>query len=275
MKALLFSYAAAVGRIYNDMLFDCHNDVLTSELTLEAKIAAIRGYKSVGRVVCALWTSGGEGVEIAEKAKAALDFDFAVEDLGAFTESDLSRAIRLKPLYCGLTWNYDNSLAGGALGRGGLTSTGGRYVQTLESHGVRIDTAHLNERSFREVASAAEKIFCSHASLYELAPYPRNLKPYQVNEILSRGGVVALTPITKFNSLSFPETIDYFVEKYGLRGVAIGSDFYGSTDFPKDLKSYSDFARVRASLMDRGYSASDVDDVFYRNAARFFDEREE
>ena len=39
---------------------------------------------------------------------------FAVEDMHFFTPEHADNLIRLSPVYCGLTWNYDNGLAGGA-----------------------------------------------------------------------------------------------------------------------------------------------------------------
>ena len=64
--------------------------------------------------MCALWTSGGATLDIAANIKAATSFDFAVEDMGFYDERDEEKLLSLNPLYCSLTWNFDNRFAGGA-----------------------------------------------------------------------------------------------------------------------------------------------------------------
>lgn len=252
------------------MIFDCHNDILTSGRSDEEIVSTICGYKKSGRVVCALWTSGGATLDIAANIKAATSFDFAVEDMGFYDERDEEKLLSLNPLYCSLTWNFDNRFAGGASGRGGLTESGRTLARFLENNGIKIDTAHLNRKSFFDVTDRSERIFCSHASIDELCPNPRNLTGEQIKIIVECGGIVGLTPINKFNSLPFDETIDYFVQKYGITSAAIGSDFFGSTDFPSDLKNYDDLTVIREKLERKGYKKDDLDLIFYGNAAKFF-----
>lgn len=252
------------------MIFDCHNDILTSGRSDEDIITTIRGYKKSGRVVCALWTSGGATLDFAANIKVATSFDFAVEDMSFYDERDEEKLLSLNPLYCSLTWNFDNRFAGGASGRGALTESGRTLVRFLENNGIKIDTAHLNRKSFFDVAERIEKVFCSHASIDELCSAPRNLTNEQIGIIVECGGIVGLTPINKFNSLPFGETIDFFVQKYGIGSAAIGTDFYGSDDFPQNTKTYADLAVIRGNLERKGYSASDLDLIFYGNAAKFF-----
>ena len=250
------------------MIFDCHNDILTSGLDETTITETIRAYN--GRVVCALWTTDGASLDFAAKIKSKIDFRSAVEDMGFYVESDEKKLIMLAPLYCSLTWNNDNRFAGGALGTIGLTSDGEELLRLFERNGIKTDTAHLNRKSFFEVAEHTEKIFCSHTSVDELCHNPRNLTDEQIGIIKERGGIVGLTPINKFNSLPFDLTIDYFVQKYGIGTVAIGSDFYGSTDFPDDLKTYDDFGIVKEELRARGYTERDLDKIFHVNAEKFF-----
>lgn len=250
------------------MIFDCHNDILTSGLGETTITETIRAYN--GRVVCALWTTDGASLDFAAKIKSRIDFRFAVEDMGFYSEGDEEKLIALAPLYCSLTWNNDNRFAGGALGTGGLTSDGVKLLQLFERSGIKTDTAHLNRKSFFGVAEQTEKIFCSHTSVDELCHNPRNLTNEQIRIIKERGGIVGLTPINKFNLLPFDLTIDYFVQKYGTETIAIGSDFFGSTDFPDDLKNYDDFGIVKEKLRARGYAERDLDKIFHGNAERFF-----
>lgn len=60
------------------------------------------------------------------------------------------------------------------------------------------------------------------------------------------------------------------MQKYGITSAAIGSDFFGSTDFPSDLKNYDDLTVIREKLERKGYKKDDLDLIFYGNAAKFF-----
>lgn len=265
-----FRVAAIIRRIYIVMIFDCHNDILTSGLDEKAIIREIRGYDAIGKVVCALWTSEGASLDFALKVKKRVEFCFAVEDMGFYSNRDKEKLIALKPLYCSLTWNYDNRFAGGALGKSGLTRDGADLIGLLSENNVKIDTAHLNRKSFFDVAERAAGIFCSHASVDELCHNPRNLTAEQIKIVKARGGIVGLTPIRKFNSLPLADTIDFYVQKYGVESLAVGSDFYGSTDFPEDLASYGDFVTLKERLSKKGYTEYAVNRIFYANAADFF-----
>lgn len=252
------------------MIFDCHNDILTSVLDERAIVKAIRGYSKIGKVVCALWTSEGASLDFALKIKNRVEFCFAVEDMGFYNARDEEKLIALKPLYCSLTWNYDNRFAGGALGQSGLTRDGEELIGFLSENNVKIDTAHLNRKSFFDVAERSERIFCSHTSIDKLCHCPRNLTDEQIKMVKERGGIVGLTPIRKFNSLPFANTVDFYAQKYGIESLAVGSDFYGSTDFPEDFASYEDFAAVKEKLSKKGYTEYAVNRIFYANAANFF-----
>lgn len=72
-------------------------------------------------------------------------------------------AMKLRLLYrlgvrsFGLTWNYANLLADGALEtRGGFNDFGKHVVQELNTLHVWTDVSHLNERSFWDVIEIAK-----------------------------------------------------------------------------------------------------------------------
>lgn len=77
----------------------------------------------------------------------------------------------------GLTWNYANLLADGALEtRGaGLTTFGKHVVQEFNTLHVWTDVSHLNERSFWDVIEIARNPIASHSNCRKLCQHPRNL----------------------------------------------------------------------------------------------------
>ena len=105
------------------MIFDLHNDLPTAKLSATERIRLLTG--TVETVVYAFWTS-----ELAEPLKFIADgmrelggtIPFAIEDLWFVNESNIDAVCSLRPVYCSLTHNGRNSLAGGALENGRLTS---------------------------------------------------------------------------------------------------------------------------------------------------------
>ena len=68
--------------------------------------------------------------------------------------------------------------------------------------------------------------------------------------------------------------IDHIVQIAGsVRHCALGSDLdggFGTEQGPRDLDTYVDLHKLEAILERRGYSAADVDAIFYGNWLRFF-----
>ena len=64
------------------------------------------------------------------------------------SKQNIYEIINMHPKYCGLTWNANNNLAGGALDYGNMTEYGQDVVKMLEESDIFVDSAHLNEKSF-------------------------------------------------------------------------------------------------------------------------------
>ncbi|GHV03463.1 hypothetical protein FACS1894211_16190 [Clostridia bacterium] len=265
------------------MIFDLHNDLLTSGAPYTAR------YFSVPRrVVLAVWTTRMKldvptlSVLLSD-AKARLSavrpkLDFAVEDLGFLTDAEIARFTRLPLLYAGLTWNGENRFAGGAESDGGLTAAGKGMIRSLEKAGIVLDTAHLNETSFYAAADASSKpLLCSHAAFYGPRAHCRNLKDAQLRRIVDSEGLAGLCAVGPFLSESgdasradFVRHIGYFLDRFGDQNLAVGTDFHGTSDLPQGLKTYRNFHRLAADLSAKGVSDASIENIFYRNAERFF-----
>ncbi len=110
-------------------------------------------------------------------------------------------AMKLRLLYrlgvrsFGLTWNYANLLADGALEtRGaGLTTSGKHVVQELNALHVWTDVSHLNERSFWDVIEIAKNPIASHSNCMKLCQHPRNLNDEQLKALIKRNGMIGVT----------------------------------------------------------------------------------
>lgn len=140
-----------------------------------------------------------------------------------------------------LTWNGENDLASGANAKGGLKPLGKQAVKEMARLGITVDVSHLNERGFYEVCLIDSiKVVASHSNCYDICPHRRNLKKWQIKEIISRGGLIGLNfyPLFlgtgKFDVFSkIRDNIEYLLSLGGERCIAFGSDFDGAEMSPQ------------------------------------------
>lgn len=268
---------------------DLHNDFLTCLSGRETSDFLFNAKKSgVKNLICSVYTSEMKNCvlekiefykklinEIKIKPKTMLH----IEDCGFIkTRSELSKLIELKPFSCGLTWNFENRFAGGALSYSGLTSEGKHAVKEFENNGIVLDLAHLNKRSFYDVLKCFNnKVFCSHAAFSEMCKNKRNIDRFQIKEIIKRGGIIGLSFVGQFLNdrgvAGFEDVfrhIHYFLENFGDNNLCLGTDFYGTKNTPVGLDGYKDFNQLYAYLHNRGISKQTLNRIFHSNFEEFF-----
>jgi len=180
----------------------------------------------------------------------------------------------------GLTHVGKNRIGDGnsVTGPEGLTPAGRKLVRELDRLGFAIDTAHLSDPCFREVADLfSGPLVSTHTGLRSLCDIPRNLSDEQARIILSRGGIVGIAAYPGMLSVDGKadishvfRQIDTLVQKFGPSGVGIGSDFGG---YDAVCEGFEDHSRlpVLAGLLDcAGYPDTAVRDIMGGNWYRFF-----
>jgi membrane dipeptidase len=160
----------------------------------------------------------------------------------------------------------------------GLTSAGRELVAELHRLGFAIDTAHLSEPSFREVADLFPgPLFSSHTGFREFNDFPRNLSHEQIQTIISRQGVVGMAaapgmisddPKVGINHIF--RQIDWFVQQYGIDAIAIGSDMGGYDGTCHGFNDHRDFPRLSEMMSKAGYPDEAVSAIMGGNWFRFF-----
>ena len=266
-------------------IIDLHNDyfVEIKQYKKKCKYLSSAMKNGVKNICSAVWTTEmSEQVafktinECAEFSKKHNIF-YSVEDLHFINESNINTLIEINPKLVNLTWNDENNLAGGALSNGDISSLGKNIIKTLENNNIQIDTAHLNEKSFLTFSSITTKpLICSHTAFYTKCEHPRNLKDYQLKIIAESGGLVGICLVSRFlhsekkvTISDFVSQIDYYVSNYGIDTIALGTDFYGTKDYPKGIKYYKDLIKVQNRLELLGYTQNAIEKIFYKNAERF------
>ncbi|AKR10667.1 diguanylate cyclase [Bacillus sp. L_1B0_8] len=173
----------------------------------------------------------------------------------------------------GLTWNYANLLADGALEtRGaGLTTFGKHIVQELNMLHLWTDVSHLNERSFWDVIEIAKNPIASHSNCYKFCQHPRNLNDEQIRALIKKNSVIGVTFVPQFltserqaNITDIVRHIEYICSLGGEKNIGFGSDFDGILETVVDLTAYREYENVVNELY-KHYDASMVERFLYDN----------
>jgi membrane dipeptidase len=180
----------------------------------------------------------------------------------------------------GLTHGGRNRLAdgNGVEHPDGLTPAGRDLVRELDRLGFAIDTAHLSEPAFREVAALfTGSLICSHTGVRSFFPIPRNISEEQARIIVSRGGVIGiaaapeiLSPDGGADITAVFRQIDCLVQRHGAEWVGIGSDFGGFDSVCRGLEDHSSLPLLGELLERAGYPGEAVGWIMGGNWFRFF-----
>jgi membrane dipeptidase len=146
----------------------------------------------------------------------------------------------------------------------GLTDVGRELVRACNRVGIMLDLSHLNEQGFWDVARLSDApLVATHSNVHALCPTPRNLTDRQLDAIRESQGMVGLNFAVSFlrpdgkNEADTPidimvDHIDYLVERVGITGVGLGSDFDGAK-MPQELGDVAGLPKLIAALRARGY----------------------
>lgn len=180
-----------------------------------------------------------------------------------------------------LTWNGDNDIACGAktLNDTGLTTFGKKAIKELERNKIIIDTSHLSDKSFYDVADiATAPIIASHSNSRAICSNKRNLTDEQFKTIRDCGGIVGLNFYKDFlnndgessDISDIAKHCEHFLSLGGENTVAIGTDFDGA-DMPKSIKGITSIPEIYEFFLKLNYSETLLNKLFWANAANFFE----
>lgn len=161
----------------------------------------------------------------------------------------------------------------------GLTEAGKELVKACNRLGILIDLSHLNEKGFWDVASlSSTPLVATHSNVHTLCPTTRNLTDKQLDAIKESGGLVGLnfgvndlrpdggrsadTPLAVL-----VRHIDYLVERLGIDGVALGTDFDGTT-IPTEIGDATGMPKFLALLGEHGYDDAALHKLGHENWLR-------
>ena len=173
---------------------------------------------------------------------------------------------------------------------GPLSARGVELLKEFMRVGMILDVTHLSDQSFAHAMEIYEgPLLASHHNCRALVPGDRQLTDAQIKTIIARGGVIGapfdawmMVPgwqrgVTSPQVVGIEAAADHMDHICQLAGNArhcgFGTDLdggYGTEQTPRDLDTISDIHRLEEILARRGYSAVDIDGIFFSNWLRFF-----
>lgn len=176
-----------------------------------------------------------------------------------------------------LTWNHRNYIGDGVQNNYGLTEFGREVVKRMEYLGMIVDVSHLSYKGFDDVVKTAKKPFmASHSNVYKLCNHPRNLKDYQIKEIIDREGFIGINFWNTFISDRDDVDMKYFILKHfdyildmgGENVLGLGADYDGMDIAPFD--NVREYKILRKLLKEELLLSDDITDkIMYKNLVDF------
>ncbi len=158
----------------------------------------------------------------------------------------------------------------------GLTEAGERLVKACNGLKVAIDLSHLNEQGFWDVARLSDApLIATHSNAHAVCPHARNLTDKQLDAIAERQGLVGLNFATCFLRPDGQMDIqtgldvmlrhlDHMIEKLGVDGVGLGSDFDGAK-IPATIGDVAGLPELVEALRGHGYDEATLGKICYEN----------
>lgn len=242
--------------------------------------------------------------DIEENIRAGRMSALLTTEEGGFLQG---RADRLKEVYDAgvrmmtITWNYDNELGHPNKpmpgfetdfrkyfqfrpGKDdGLTPVGKEIVDAMTSMHIIPDVSHLSDAGFYDVADICRGPFAaSHSNARALCGCSRNLTDEMIRIIGGHGGVIGINYAPPFVTEADSEErcvttcealarhARHIMNVGGSDVIALGSDFDGISPVGLEIENASQMQKLAAGFERNGFSVSEIEGIFFRNALRMY-----
>jgi microsomal dipeptidase-like Zn-dependent dipeptidase len=173
----------------------------------------------------------------------------------------------------GLTHFFDNELGGSLHGtsREGLNAFGRSVIHRANELGLIIDVAHASPQMVTDVlAISSRPVLLSHGGVKGSCDSARNLDDSLMQDIANNGGLIGIGywagAVCDVTPEGVVKAIRYAIDLLGIRHVALGSDYDGSTAVLFDT---GELAILTEEMLRAGFTESEIRMVMGENVKRF------
>lgn len=263
-KSVTQVFAIWLDKKYYDKAFDMTNKVIDffdSEIKeSDIKVNKIANYDDINnrQINAILAIEGGESLQ------------GNIDNIYHF----YNRGVR----FLTLCWNFENEIGFGARTNidKGLKPFGKEVIKNLNKVGITIDVSHLNENGFKDVCKLSEKPFiATHSNSFNVYKHYRNLKDYQIKEIVNSNGIIGINLYPKFltndNATIFDviKHIDYIINLVGDKNITLGCDLDGIDILPNDIYNVLDYKKIFRYIKEE-FGDDVLNNIAYKNFNNFF-----
>ena len=176
-------------------------------------------------------------------------------------------------------WSGETCIGGSHNTDVGLTDFGKQAAKEMLANGMILDISHASIESSKDIfeisAAGGKPVIASHSNAHAICPVSRNLHDWQIDAILSSGGIIGLNLYRAFLEEDGNATLDsilrhieHFLTRGAKNSLALGCDMDGA-DLLDDIPNLSHLDRLAEHLLAHGYSQTMIDNLFFENAYRF------
>lgn len=210
---------------------------------------------------------------------------------------NLYRAYEMGVRKSTLTWNYENELGYPNLVDGkwtydterGLKKAGFDFILAMEEMGMIIDVSHLNDAGIRDILNTVKPstpVIASHSNARAICGHSRNLTDEFLKKMADHGGVCGINFCPAFltddrDAEGQPDRhsrisdmiihIKHIKNVAGIDMAAMGTDFDGTSGI-MDIDECSKMQLLAEAMEKEGFTADEIEKVFYKNALRVYKE---
>ena len=180
----------------------------------------------------------------------------------------------------GLTWSFNNKLAGGCNEDGKLTNLGKKAIRKMNDLGIILDLSHLNDVSaYRAIEVSERPVIVSHAACRTVYDHPRNVPDKLIKLVAQTGGAVGICGVPKFidKDPSIDDVASHFahaLKLVGVKHVIIGTDF-GSMTAEKLIPQFeevNDVPKLLAHLSKKlGLKKDELERIAHKNLEKILE----
>jgi membrane dipeptidase len=173
----------------------------------------------------------------------------------------------------------------------GFTPIGFELLKKMDELKMVLDVTHLTDRGFTEAMDNFHgHVWASHHNCRALVPHQRQLNDEQIKILIQKKAVIGgcfdawmmkpgftqrVSSPAEFG-VKIETIIDHYDHICQLAGnsehCAIGSDLdgtYGLEQSPMDMDTIADLQSLTGLLAKRGYTQTDIENIFHNNVLRF------